>query len=82
MLLEGDGQQGDARDGTEHKTGNIYGKMRREGRASGSPYTDEAEQILLLFQGCARSDSRIYSPFFLHGKADAHDNHIGSKHQP
>ena len=62
------------------KTGNIYGKMNREGEASADRrYTEKGATNFAALPGQRRGDSGSAARFFYTAKADA-DDRIGSKH--
>ena len=62
------------------KTGNIYGKMNREGEASAHlRYTENGSTNFAALPGMRRGDEGSAARFFYTAKADAHDR-LGSKH--
>lgn len=62
------------------KTGDIYGKMNREGEASASRrYTNDGSTNFSALPGQRRGDKGSAARFFYTAKADA-DDRLGSKH--
>jgi site-specific DNA-methyltransferase (adenine-specific) len=78
---QSDGQQADiSYDAPSAKTGNVYGKMSREGEASANRrYTDNGSTNFAALPGARRGDDGSAARFFYTSKADGEDR-LGSKH--
>jgi DNA modification methylase len=81
MFPDSDGQQADiSRTAPSAKTGNVYGKMNREGEPSANRrYAEEGSTNFAALPGQRRDDSGSAARFFWSSKAAA-DDRLGSKH--